>query len=257
MSLVQELQNIGLSDKEAKVYLAALELGQASVQKIAEKANVNRATTYSVLESLIKKGLCSTFEQEKKVRFIASAPEYLLSLFEVKKKEVEQHESYFRKLLPEIQLIHNQKADKPIVRFFEGQKGLFACMKDFLSSYRENSLEEDRMIYSNDKLDALFSEEDRKIFRSVRLHKEIRSKVIYSSEKKFLTSTRDGRRLRINDKKYPITCDIGIYGDSIRFSSLDSMAAVLIKDVEIAKTLKTLFDLAYERAEQIGEHKVK
>ena len=45
MTLDKELQKIGLSEKEAKVYLAALELGQASVQNIARKAEVNRATT--------------------------------------------------------------------------------------------------------------------------------------------------------------------------------------------------------------------
>ena len=46
MSLVTHLKNIGLGDKAAKVYLAMLELGPASVLEIAAKASVNRPTTY-------------------------------------------------------------------------------------------------------------------------------------------------------------------------------------------------------------------
>ena len=57
MNYIQDLQQIGLTEKEAKVYLAALELGEKAVQVIAQKAGVNRATTYFILESLIEKGL--------------------------------------------------------------------------------------------------------------------------------------------------------------------------------------------------------
>jgi len=54
--LIQELQKLGLSDKESKVYLASLELGPAPIAAIAKQASVNRPTTYVIIESLIKKG---------------------------------------------------------------------------------------------------------------------------------------------------------------------------------------------------------
>ena len=85
MELAYELQKIGLSHKEAKVYLANLELGQSSVQNIAKKASVNRATTYVILNSLIEKGLCSTFMQNKKTFYAASDPEQLETIFETQK----------------------------------------------------------------------------------------------------------------------------------------------------------------------------
>ena len=50
--LKKELEHLGLSDKEAKVYLAALEMGPSPVQDISHKAHVNRATTYVMIESL-------------------------------------------------------------------------------------------------------------------------------------------------------------------------------------------------------------
>ena len=69
MSLELELKKLNFSDKEARVYLALLELGEAPVQHISEKAKVNRATTYVVLEALQKRGVVTTIEKDKKVIF--------------------------------------------------------------------------------------------------------------------------------------------------------------------------------------------
>ena len=67
--LERELMEIGLNEKEVKVYLASLELGQSAVQAIANKSGVNRATTYFVIEGLTTKGLISSFHQGKKQFF--------------------------------------------------------------------------------------------------------------------------------------------------------------------------------------------
>ena len=66
MALETELKKLNFSDKEARVYLALLELGEAPVQKIAEKAKVNRATTYVILESLKKKTAARTIKKQKR-----------------------------------------------------------------------------------------------------------------------------------------------------------------------------------------------
>jgi len=84
--LEKDLQQIGLSEKEAKVYLASLELGPSTAQTIAAKATVNRPTTYVMIESLIKRGLMSSFQKGKKRFFVAGKPTQLLYLLDAKKK---------------------------------------------------------------------------------------------------------------------------------------------------------------------------
>ncbi len=59
----KELQNLGLTEKEARTYLASLELGPETAQNIAKKTGINRATTYVQIESLKKRGLMSEFEK--------------------------------------------------------------------------------------------------------------------------------------------------------------------------------------------------
>lgn len=72
--MISTLIKLGLSEKEAKVYLAALELAQDSAQNIAKKAGVNRPTTYVILEKLMKLGLANTLEENKKTLFVAESP---------------------------------------------------------------------------------------------------------------------------------------------------------------------------------------
>ena len=88
--LERDLQEIGLNEKEAKVYLAALELGQSVVQDIAKKAGVNRATTYFVIEGLMKMGLMSSFHKGKKQYFVAADPDRLIRVVEQEKGSIER-----------------------------------------------------------------------------------------------------------------------------------------------------------------------
>jgi len=249
MILANELQKIGLSDKEARVYLALLSLGQTSVQNIAKESGVNRATTYIILNSLTEKGLVSSYEHKGKSYFIATNPDQLDSIFELKQKEIEEKKKNFRVLLPQLRMIQNKKIDKPVIRFFDGRQGLLNCMDEFMNDYEKESSEPLRMIYSQDRLGKLFSAEERESFRRIRLGKKVQTKVIYSYEQGEKKSSPDGMRVNFVDEKFPITCDLAIYGDTFRISSLGKdLSAVLIKDVEIAKTMKTIFELAWESA---------
>ena len=72
--LEKYLQEIGLSDKEASVYVALLQVDNDSVLDLAKRTKINRTTIYPVLESLAKKGLISEIKIDKKVRFQAEPP---------------------------------------------------------------------------------------------------------------------------------------------------------------------------------------
>ncbi len=87
MTTTEALQNLGLNEKEAKVYLASLELGYASVQSIAKKADINRATAYFIIEGLMKKGLMTQIEKDKKTFFAAEDPKSLRLIIERKEQE--------------------------------------------------------------------------------------------------------------------------------------------------------------------------
>jgi sugar-specific transcriptional regulator TrmB len=54
-SLLITLQEYGLSEKEAKVYLTILELGTNIASTIARRSEIKRVTVYTILDDLKKK----------------------------------------------------------------------------------------------------------------------------------------------------------------------------------------------------------
>ncbi len=117
-SLEHTLQAIGLSEKEARVYLAGLALGPSTAQLIAAKATVNRPTTYIMIESLMKRGLISAFEKGKKRHFTAAPPEQLLAVLAHEREDISKKESAVKAALGEIR--EASRTAKAAVRVYEG-----------------------------------------------------------------------------------------------------------------------------------------
>src|SRR5689334_22685697 len=100
--MLKELEDIGLSEKEARVYLAALELGRTTAEKLATQAKVNRSTTYVQLESLMQKGLMSTYVEGKKTYFAPESPEFLRQVFVKQQAELAAKKGGLEQILPEL-----------------------------------------------------------------------------------------------------------------------------------------------------------
>ena len=56
--LEKNLEELGLGDKEAAVYVALLAVDHASVLDLAKKTKIKRPTVYVALDSLEKKRAC-------------------------------------------------------------------------------------------------------------------------------------------------------------------------------------------------------
>ncbi len=247
----KELVNLGLSEKEAKVYLAALELGKSVVQKIARKAEVNRATTYVIIDVLMKKGLISSYAEGKKQYFCAESPEKLNLLFREQITIIQKREEYLKEILPNLKALEVGDKNKPIVRYFEGKEGLKSIAEE-ISSYKEDPA---RMVYSEDLLRTIFSDQERKTMKTKRIKKKVKTKILYNYKNNILKNTQDGTRIKIFEKDYPITCDIAIFGkDKIRMTTLkNKIMGLIIENKEIHTTLKSIFDLAWIGAKFINK----
>ncbi|HPU95017.1 MAG TPA: helix-turn-helix domain-containing protein, partial [Candidatus Gracilibacteria bacterium] len=94
-TLIPIIKNLGLTDKETKVYISLIEVGPSVVSRIAEKARINRVTTYDILEKLKEKGFISTFTKQKIKYFSPTDPEIIANNFDQKTKA-------FKESLPEL-----------------------------------------------------------------------------------------------------------------------------------------------------------
>ena len=244
------LEDLGLSEKEAKVYLASLELGESAPAEIAKHAGINRATTYVIAEKLVKDGLMSQLEKDKKTYFMAENPEQLLRLLRKQEQNIKNKEQEFQKYLPELKTIFDTAGERPKVRFFEGKEGLRAIQEDFLSS-KDKNIEE---VYSSDDVRNVFSDDDLQKIRQMRKDKRICSRAINirKTNKRpqiFLPELSEMRMVPYD--KFPIHSDILLYDNKVAMVSLKGkLVGVIIENKTIIDTLRSVFNLAWEAAEK-------
>lgn len=115
-SLPAIVQNIGLSDKAARVYLAALELGEASVQDLARRARLKRTTIYYTLEELERAGAVTKTRRNKKTFYLATNPSSVAKLARERLHE-------FEEALPTLENRMHSAYPRPRVYFLYGVPG--------------------------------------------------------------------------------------------------------------------------------------
>lgn len=259
MSLDRELTDLGLSSKEAKVYLSLLELGTASAQAIARRAGIVRPTTYVILEALTRKGLASkaTGPDAKKMLFAAEAPDRLQHFLEHQEREVERRRKDLERILPELRSYQLVGEERPRVRMFEGKEGLKSLQHEFISASKDEVVG----ISSDEVMKEIFpfrSDEFDRDIRSVRVRAGIFSRHIYTSQGPAHSAEADVRALResryLPPELLPISASFAVHGPILSVVSFrNKIIGVLIEHPDIASSFRAIFESLWKTAEAYQE----
>jgi sugar-specific transcriptional regulator TrmB len=252
--LIVRLAEYGLSEKESMVYLAMLELGPASVQDIAKKAGVNRATTYVMIESLKRRGLMSTFDKGKKTMFVAETPERLKHLSDVEMKAAEEKADRLKQSLPLFMALFNSAMEtKPVVRYFEGPEGVATCRSMISQMQGEvlNFFALDEGLVSLSKID-----EGERLNLNSRIHGRALAAVKPGNiMPKLDTNTWMVREIPY--EKYPFTGEMVFAENKIFvFFMKDKPCVFLLESKDVFNMLKIMFEIAWQQAKVFEEVKV-
>lgn len=241
MNLKSILVNIGLTEKETAVYLAALELGDAPASEIALRSKLNRVTTYDVLEKLIQKGFISSYMQKRVKYFAATDPDFL-------RKDYRKRYMDLKEALPELRRIHG-KTSHPRIRYYEGLDGIKKIYMDTLSSKTEilNYADSKSIRHFWPKYDEEYVQErvNRKIYlRGIAPKDEHGKRVVKQNQQMF-------REIRLmQDGPYPFSNEIHIYDDKVAIISFgkNEVVGMIIEGEEIANSQRAIFLMAWEFA---------
>ncbi len=118
------LEEVGLTQKESKVYLALNELGSSSASEIIQKTGFHRAVVYDLLERLIEKGLVGYVMKGRKKFFEATNPERLLEILREKENKVNS-------IIPNL-LELSQFKDHLNVKIYKGKEGIKTVFEDII-----------------------------------------------------------------------------------------------------------------------------
>ncbi len=113
-------------------------------------------------------------------------------------------------------------------------------------SYFKDPNELNYLIYPRDEVEEIFKD-TRSHFVKKRQDKNVKIKALYTRKEGDLPQVADSDRIRIDESKYPIRCDIAVYGENVRISTLgSSVSAILIKSKDFATTIKSLINLVFD-----------
>lgn len=250
--LVKNLVEYGLSDKEAKMYLALLELEVGTVNEAAKAAGVNRSSAYVVLESLKEKGLISVAGDKKIQHYIATSPEALLYSAESRAQAQESIKNKIADIVPELKALHKDTKQKPKVYVFEGMNGLMASFQSSLKN-KEKFM---RSFSSAEKIPDAMAEYIRR-----RTQLGIKMRGIYLDNKqsfnliKMLPKTDEF--VVIPNSKYTFDSNLAIYDDKIGYISPQNGGySIIIENQDMADILKIIFDLAFSGSKGLSKKRV-
>ncbi|MBN2086803.1 hypothetical protein JW758_00480 [Candidatus Peregrinibacteria bacterium] len=243
--LISDLEQLGLTEEESKVYLAILELGGSYVSSIAKKAGVHRVSCYHTLDNLIRKGIISTFTKDNIKYFSIESPRILVN-------QAEEKFHHAKKLLPELLSITNALAYKPKIQYYEGLQGIKNIFEDTLTA------EDELLGYTNlSELPEVVTIEFLKDYAKRKIEKGIKTRMLSPISKHAINYTKkyypkdfDKNLVEIffiNPKEFLFEYEINIYGNKVSLVSLNpnELMGMIIESPIYAKTQRSIFNLAW------------
>jgi HTH-type transcriptional regulator, sugar sensing transcriptional regulator len=234
----RELGLLGLTFKESRLYSSALPIGQFSVAEIATASGLKRPTCYLILEELIKKGLILIVPETTKQLYKAESPDVLI-------RQAEHSLSLARRIVPSLDALYSSSKSQPIVRFYNGQKGIRNIYEETLAK----GIKEYKYIGSSKELIEMAGADYIQDYikrRALKKHVSVKSirmrgheiqEDIYTDSKKLL------REIRYAPDGFYLPYTIFLYGKKVAFISTgkDSFGLV-VESQGMVDTISGLFE---------------
>lgn len=234
----KDLEKIGLNQNESKVYLAALELGEASIQQIAKKSGVIRTTVYGVSQQLKERGLLSMATKRNKTFYMAEHPAKL-------NDDLKEKQHFLEKMLPELLSVANAIDKKPKIRFFEGVGGMKDVYFDTLQYHGQELL----AWVPKESIDVFDVDYLTDYYVPMRLKNKIWVRAIApdDTDMKWFKEN-DEKSLRktkvVSNDKFPFRVEINLYGkNKIGIIAFEERIGLIIESEKIYTTLRSIFEL--------------
>lgn len=244
---VEQLTNLGLTQGEAKVYLAMIQIGPSRIGKIVEISGISQSKIYNVLDRLILKGLASYNIQENIKNFQALEPSRLHEYVQKKEDEIKRQKECITQLVND--LSNNIYATKRSTsEIFVGERSLRSAYMTLLTDAKKG----DVLRYFYPYADA---HENASPFYS-RFYKYQKSKgliergivnSVFKNSQHFKEIPKDVKLRHVN---FPLPGTIDIFADKLLIIDWKTITGILITSSEIADIFIDYFDSIWKIAQK-------
>lgn len=242
MHLQKVIESLGYKRNEAKVYLAALSLGEAHISDIATKVKLPRSSVQVVIDKLHRDGLVNFYVRKRYKYWVAENPKHLLEKLRESEEEV-------LSAMPYLEALRHGESGKPSVKVFEGVEEIKLVYDDVIETKQHIA----EIVPWDDWVHLLgrgFMDD----FIEKRVRRFLRIRLL--TPRTALTSalhSRDARELRQTrfiPKGLPINSTTFIYGTKVAIISLNKKlpTCILVDDPGVRDTLMIFFEELWERS---------
>ena len=229
------LQEFGLTENEANVYLTLLRLGSATASEIAQKTNIHRINIYDILERLQERGLVSYVMVGKRKNYEATEPKRILEIEEDKIKNIKE-------ILPELNS-HRILAKSPQeATIYKDKKGIKNVLVEITKTKHPVYL-----FASGWGFHEMFPEYENIWYSHLKLNK-VKIKALISSKFK-KTKIQEPLNYRFLPSQFVFPSTTVVFGNKVFLIIWSAQPiGILIRGKEIAESYKQFFNILWKTA---------
>lgn len=248
------LRKAGLTESQAKGYLALIEHGQLTPVELAEKTGESRTNGYQICEKLEKLGL-ATKKDGKKAIYSPAHPSALETLAERRRKAVQRNEQEVKNNIGTLIDFYYESRDTPGVTTEVGRNAIESVYNNILRDGQ--TLEYLRSPYDS----GYMSSEYYKEYYARRAKAGVYTKVIAidteRSRKRWSPEYDTHRLIKerfwLQHSDYDAKVEWSVYGDKVSALTFgEQPIAVTIHSKEIAESFRQLFNIVRKQGEKAG-----
>ncbi|MFA5792420.1 MAG: helix-turn-helix domain-containing protein [Candidatus Gracilibacteria bacterium] len=248
--LTEILTDLGLSPKEATVYISTLRTGTTGISTIAKHAMMSRSTTYNLLHSLRIKGFVHLTKRTNMQYFSPIKPHEIIDILNTKKDDIHGKINLMESVLPQFEAIANPLTKAPKVSLYEGIDGIKQVYEDILKCKNKETFAAVSLANISPRIKKWLISS----FTSRKIKRKIKSTMLIGSKHADSYKKLDAKHLRktrtIPSGKYPFEVEIDVYDkDKTAFISFDEneLIGVIIESQKIATSVKSLLKIAWDK----------
>lgn len=240
------LENLGLKEKEAKIYIILLKEGPSLANSIAKNTEILRSSIYDYLDTLIEKGFVTYTIKSGKKYFQAVSPSKIMDNFNEKK---EKEEEVLKIAVLELSKFEGLTSKKSSVEVFEGKEGIKTA---FMNILKDNPKEISAIGSgaSYRLLPAFFE-----YWHKERRKRKILIKLVYNDSPEMRKTAKEKAKgtfteYRFLPRKHISLTGTLIYNNNVMLAiwSAETPLAVLIRSKDASRTYKDNFEVLWKNS---------
>lgn len=236
------IRKAGLTESQAKGYLALIEHGTLTPTELGDKTGESRTNAYMICEKLEKLGLAIK-NDAKKSTYAATSPDNLKKLLLTQQRRLKQASEEIHAIIPSLSTQFHLKSDNAGIITLEGIDGIKTLYDDIIRQGHHLSI----IASTHDRLDP---EIDTMINQQIarQIEHGLESRALYRVSPDEITRLR-AEDIHVQNVDFDAPAQIIIYGQTVAISTFrHGMITSAINHPDIAETFQQMFDALWSKS---------